>query len=232
MINFTRKNMQRFLILLFTSLAIASPWAQTPIENIPLVTVVGEAKINVQPDVIVIRVNASRYLATSDFMAINVKQKILVQMKFVEGEHVTIKDDVEHIRKDDKGFLFVQDFTISITDRKVFYDVITKLHQNGFYNYKIVDFQVSNLEARKEQARIEAVKNAQKKAAALTKVLEQTLGKAHRIEEIEMSVNSPYPSEITQNTIANWVPLNDRYPIDFGYVAVIAKVKVSFDLKK
>lgn len=223
--------MQRILIFVCTFLSIAGVVAQTPFENIPLVTVVGEAKIKVQPDVIVLRVNASRYLSSSDFIINNIKQKIMIQMKFIEGENVVVKDDVEYLKKDDKGHLFVQDFTITITDRKVFYDVMTKLHQNGFYNYRVVDFQISNLEALKEQARLEAVKNAQAKASALAKALEQTIGKAHKIEEIETSINSAYPSEVSTNTMASWVPLNDRYAVDFGYIDVIAKVKASFNLR-
>jgi len=201
-------------------------------ENIPLVTVYRESKIDVKPDVVVLRVNASRYLTAADLQSFTTKQNIQLKMKFVESEKVEIVDDIESYKKDNTGYLFVQEFTLTIRDYKAYSEIVMKLYQNGFYDFQVVDFQVSKLDELKEKARLSAVKNARSKATSLATELGQAIGKAHRIDEIEVSFNSAYPSEIKINKPELWFPLNDNYPIKLGYISIIAKVKVSFDLKK
>lgn len=201
-------------------------------ENIPLITVFGESRIDVKPDIVVLRVNASRYLTATDLQSFTTKQSIQLKMKFVESEKVEIVDDIESFKKDNTGYFFVQEFTLTIKDYRFYSETVMKLYQNGFYDFRVVDFQVSKLDELKEKARLSAVKNARSKATSLATELGQAIGKAHRVEEIETSFNSAYPSEIKINKPELWFPLNDNYPIKLGYISIIAKVKVSFDLKK
>ncbi|HTF80922.1 MAG TPA: SIMPL domain-containing protein, partial [Cytophagales bacterium] len=200
------------------------------IENIPLVSVIGESRVDVKPDVIIIKVSTSRYIKIPD---LNVaKENVLIQMKFVEREGIEIAEMPDILKKDQVGIQYIKEFVITVRDFRAYYELFQKLQQNGFTDFRIVEFQVSNLGELKQKARILALNDAKQKAASMAGELGQAIGKAHRVEEVEVSYNSTFGPDALLLFSADWIRLNDRYPVKLGHISVIAKLKVSFDLKK
>ena len=78
-----------------------------------------------------------------------------------------------------------------------------------------------------------AIAAAKRKASLMANELGQTIGKAHTIEEVESQSFNWYNIDNSKNLENITYKLgSDVYVIEPGYITIISKVKVSFDLMK
>ena len=78
-----------------------------------------------------------------------------------------------------------------------------------------------------------AIAAAKRKASLMANELGQTIGKAHTIEEVESQSFNWYNIDNAKNLENMTYKLgSEAYVIEPGYITIISKVKVSFDLMK
>ena len=85
----------------------------------------------------------------------------------------------------DKTYTYVANQAISITleDISKYESIMKGLLENGLNGINGIEFESSEIEKHKAEARRKAVLNAKEKAEALAKPLGQTVGKAYKISE-------------------------------------------------
>ena len=102
-----------------------------------------------------------------------------------------------------------------------------------YKQYIYLDYRVQNLISYKNQARKEAIILAKNKATMLAEELNQTIGKAHTIEELnQKSYNWYNIHDIDGLEDVTYQAAADFYLIEPGYITIISNVRVSFDLIK
>lgn len=198
------------------------------LQNIPLVVVEAESVIKVKPDYVIIGVKLNKRIQINPttfeiFRDIDTQFKIFgLDDKFIYQSYIQADSSV-----------YIKEIFLTITDMNLLDKTLMDLYKLGYKQYIYLDYRVQNLLSYKNQARKEAVLLAKNKAAALAADLNQTIGKAHRIEELNQESYNWYT--IHDNDNLENVPYksgSDFYIIEPGYISILAKVRVSFDLVK
>ena len=128
---------------------------------------------------------------------------------------------------------YIKEIFLKISDINTLDKTLLELYKLGYRQYIYLDYRVENFTAYKNQARKEAVALARSKAVIMAAEVNQTIGKAHRIEEINQESYNWYNIHNTED-LEN-VTYNigaDSYVIEPGYITILSKVQVSFDLIK
>jgi uncharacterized protein YggE len=221
------KGLLTFLLFLLLQIAV---FAQ--LENIPLITVYGEASIKIKPDYVIIGIKLKKQLPTSE-----VERSTALEIFKAEDTKIRLfgfdaKNISETVIQVDSGVYFKEVF-LTITDLNALDKYLLELNSLGFTKYIYLDYRVKDYAAYKMQVKKEAINSARKKAVVLAAELGQTIGKAHIIEELA-------PEDY------NWFAIHDRkhlenitfklgadgYVIEPGFLTLNSKIKVSFDLPK
>lgn len=206
------------------------------LENIPLITVTGEAIETVIPDEIILQIDIIKpftYNQLQNMRIFNFFDSEDTQVKFIGTNNNEVDQSIVLVNKTNKIEL-IKEVYITINDLSKYTDVLLKLYNLGFENISMVDVQTSKLKELKKQAYTNALANAHEKAVLLASSLGQNIGKAHTIEEIPQAIqnwyseylSTPYP---TDSTFMQTVDFYKQIP---GKIVVPVKVKVSFDLVK
>jgi len=128
---------------------------------------------------------------------------------------------------------YVKEIFLTITDMNTLDKTLLQLYKLGYKQYIYLDYRVQNFISYKNQARKEAIILAKTKAASLSAELNQTIGKAHKIEELNQESYNWYNIHDTDNLEDITYKIgSDFYLIEPGYITIISKVRVSFDLIK
>jgi len=226
--------MNKLLILFLAFTIQISTYAQR--DTLSLVKVIGEYAIKVKPDYVVLGISIHRNLSAnaSDIkMAFRIFEKEDTRIRLFDFDDKDMTETFIHIDNSDKRPVYIKDVFITIKDMDKLDETLLELHRLGFTNYKYIDYRVLNLKALKDNVRTEALKSAKEKAVLLATTLGQTVGKAHTIEDLETSNYNWYTASNTnkRDSIGNALNVND-YLFDPGYIVILSRVKVSFDLDK
>ncbi|MBZ9729107.1 SIMPL domain-containing protein [Salegentibacter sp. JZCK2] len=130
----------------------------------------------------------------------------------------------------DKTYTYVANQAISITleDISKYENIMKGLLENGLNGINGVEFESSNIEKHKAEARKKAVLNAKEKAEALAEPLGQTVGKAFMINE--GSSNNYQPVYRTMEMKASSDQASNQETIAPGEMEVSIEVNVAFHL--
>jgi hypothetical protein len=243
--------------LLVTVLAGAAPLAaqsSLPSDSRPaprLVATTGEAEILVAPDEVLVTLGVE----TSDVDLSKAKQlndervaKIIaaakalgVEEKYLQTDHISIepryRDSYE--QRDFIGFFVRQTIAVTLKDITAFDALLTDVLEAGATHVHGIQFRTSELRKHRDEARAEAIRAAQEKAAALAAELGETIGKPHEIREEQANWYSSYGSwwgggayMMTQNVMldrgSGSVEGGSLAP---GQISITARVSVSFELQ-
>lgn len=212
-----------FVLTLFISY---SCFAQ--LQNIPLVTVEAESVIKVKPDHVIIGVKLNKKIQITNatfeiFREIDSQFKIFgLDDKFIYQSYIQADSSV-----------YIKEIFLTLMDINSLDKTLLELYKLGYKQYIYLDYRVQNLISYKNQARKEAMTVAKNKAVLLAGELNQTIGKAHKIEEINQESYNWYNIHDMDN-LEN-IPYksgSDFYTIEPGYITIISRVRVSFDLIK
>ena len=208
-----------------------------------LITVTGEAEINVSPDevlfdVTVQTINKDLRLAKSQtderlkkLMELTRKYKIAPQD--VQTDYIKLEP---RYRGNDESRLFLgysvrKDLVFKLRDVTQAESLLSEVLESGITRINSIRFQTSQLRMYRDQARAQAIKAAQEKAVALTREIGQTIGKAYSIEE-----DVPQRGYALQNYTANTVSTVDsdaaetEGTLSLGLIKINARVTVQFEL--
>lgn len=215
-----------FLCLLMQSAAFAQ------LENIPLITVYGEARVKVKPDYVILGIKIRKKINTNSSEGITALELFKTEDTKIRLFGFDQKNMTETIIQPDSGS-YIKEVFITITDLSSLDKYLLELNKLGFKNFIYLDYRLKEYGTYKAQAKREAIASAKKKATLLAAEVGQTIGKAHRIEELNTEdytwydmQNENSPEHITFKLGA------DGYVIEPGYLTLTSKMKVSFDLIK
>lgn len=232
--------------------------AQQSVEP-PLITVNGQAEVNVVPDEIVFTLDVRKM--DKDLMVakeqndrtvrsvLELARKYGIPSQNVQTDYISVEpkyrtenkrgvDGVltESIRIFD-GYEVSKTVVIKLKDISRFEGLLTDILKSGVDRLRNVDFRTTAIRKYKDQARALAIRAAREKAVALTGEIGQSVGKAYSIREEESSYRS--------NNLAANVSSNSMATIDDddggdsgdetstiapGMIRISARVTVSFRL--
>ncbi len=217
-----------------------------------LITVSGEAQVNVVPDEVTLTLGvetSDKQLRTAKSLndervkrVIAAAEKLGVATKDIKTDHIGIepryRDSYE--QRDFVGYFVRQTIVITLSDISLFEDLLTDVLDAGANYVHGIQFRTTELRQHKDEARSLAIKAAQEKAAALAGELDQAIGQPYEIREEQSGWWSGYSawwgsslSSMTQNVVQNAgdVPADIEGALAPGQISVTAKVTVSFELE-
>lgn len=125
-----------------------------------------------------------------------------------------------------------QEYSLLLHDTKTLMLVIKNLDGAGFSNFDIERLEYSDIEKCKSEVRIEAMKNAAKKASELAEAVGQKAGRAIYIHESGTSYSSPRNVMMSYRSKAVDTMEESAMPVlDFEPIKVSATVLVRFEIK-
>ena len=179
------------ILLLLTAAAVPAQDRPEP----RLVTVSGEAEVNVSPDEVVYDVTVQTFnkvLKTAKQQTDEqLKGLIALARRSGVAEADTQTDLVEvkpQFRGNDSSRTFLgywvrKDLVITLRDVSRSEALLSEMLDFGVWRVNSVTFQTSELRKHRDSARALAMKAAQEKAAALASAVGQKIGRAYSIEE-------------------------------------------------
>jgi uncharacterized protein YggE len=241
--------MKKTLLLLVAVVAVTL--ASTPpalAEDKPeprLVTVAGEAEVNVSPDEVVFDLTVStfnRELRVAKTQTDErLKNLIALAKRYGVADADTQTDYVNltpRYRGDNEartllGYSVRKDLVLTLRDVMRAEGLLSELLDSGVTRINTVSFRSSQMRKYRDQARDLAMRAAREKAAALAAAVGQKIGKAYSIEE-----EVPSRSYASQNVMSNNSVSFDsdsssasEGTLALGLIKISARVTVKFELE-
>ncbi len=232
--------------------AAALSQAQATVEP-PLITVNGQAEVNVAPDEVVFTLEVAK--TDKDLMVAKeqndrVVRSVLelarrydippqnVQTDYIsvepkyhyEGKARNVGEDEEQGKRIFDGYEVSKTVVIRLKDISRFESLFTELLKSGVDRVSDMDFRRTDIRKYKDQARALAIKAAQEKAVALTKEIGQSVGKAYSIREEGYGYRGSNVTANVSNTISGSFSSDETSTIAPGMIKITAQVSVSFRL--
>jgi uncharacterized protein YggE len=226
------------ILILFAALGTFAVQAQQVNNITPTVTVNGEGIVKVIPDEVLIK---SRIEHDGDNAQEVKKQNDAVVdavIKYLKSEGIpekNIQTDYVNLNKNynynDKTYSYVanQAISIKLDDLKNYEKIMSGLLKVGLNRIDGVQFKSSEMDKYMSEARKKAVLDAKNKASEYATSLNQSIGKAISISELQ---TSNYPPVYRMNEMkASSDSMEQETSIAPGEMEISAKVTVAFELK-
>ena len=223
--------MKHYFVLfsLISTLAIAQ-------NQTPTVEVVGEGIVYATPDM----VNISISIEKEGFDLKNLRQKngeavaqVLqllskeLPMENFQTSYVSLyKDDYNKLNK----YRVVQNINIKLEDISKYDNLMNAIFDAGVNRIDGISFGVKNKEKLLQEARVAAIDDARKKALLYAVSLDQNIGKAIKIKEVNSHFNDIQPVERMSKMSLGSTGSDNTLAV--GKIAIEAQVNVAFELLK
>ena len=207
-----------------------------------LITVTGEAEVNVPPNEVVFDLTVQTIhkdlrtakTQTDDRLKkiIDLTRKYKVQAKDVQTDYIKLEP---RYRGNDESRLFIgysvrKDLLFTLRDVNQAEDLLSELIESGVSRINSVRFQTSEIRRFRDQARAMAIQAAQQKAIALTAQIGQSIGKAYSIEE-DAPQRFAGMANYSQNAVSTVDGASESEgTLALGQIKVSARVTVKFEL--
>lgn len=225
--------MKHYFVLfsLISTMAIAQ-------NQTPTVEVVGEGIVYATPDM----VNVSISIEKEGLDLKNLRQKngeavaqVLqllskeLPMENFQTSYVSLyKDDYNKLNK----YRVVQNINIKLEDISKYDNLMNAIFDAGVNRIDGISFGVKNKEKLLQEARVAAIDDARKKALLYAVSLDQNIGKAIKIKEVNSHFNDIQPVErMSKMSLGSPANGNDN-TLAIGKIAIEAQVNVAFELLK
>jgi len=236
-----RKTIFSFATVLMLVLSSSlTAFAEDP-PGVRLITVTGEAEVNVPPDEVVFDLTVQTIhkdlrtakTQTDDRLkkVIDLTRKYKVLAKDVQTDYIKLEP---RYRGNDESRLFIgysvrKDLVFTLRDVSQAEGLLSELIELGVSRLNSVRFQTSELRKHRDQARAMAIKAAQEKAVALTAQIGQKIGRAYSIDE--EATSRPSAANFTQNVSRSSDDSTESEgTLALGQIKVSARVTVKFEL--
>ncbi len=250
------KSFMFFLAVLLCPMLLVQGQSSREYPDRPVISVTGEALVNVVPDRIVITGGIETWNEDVERAkesnreglrrCISMLREAGVPEKDIQTDNLSIEPRwKEEYRKEGfLGFFVRNSFTVTLGDPARVEDIVTRLLDKGVNYIHGIDFQTSELKKHKERAREMALKAAQEKAEKMAAALGAGIGRPLRVQE--NSYGSPwyagswgywgYSSRgrgMSQNVMedAGGSASAAEGSVALGQIGIRANVSVDFELK-
>ena len=225
--------MKQYLVLF--SLISTMSIAQT---QTPSVEVVGEGIVYATPDMVNISISIEKEgldlknLRQKNGEAVAQVLQLLskeLPMENFQTSYVSLyKDDYSKLNK----YRVVQNINIKLEDISKYDNLMNAIFDAGVNRIDGISFGVKNKEKLLQEARVAAIDDARKKALLYAVSLDQNIGKAIQIKELNSHFNDIQPVERMSKMSLGSPANGSDNTLAVGKIAIEAKVNVSFELLK
>ena len=225
--------MKHYFVLfsLISTMAIAQ-------NQTPTVEVVGEGIVYATPDMINISISIEKEgldlknLRQKNGEAVAQVLQLLskeLPMENFQTSYVSLyKDDYNKLNK----YRVVQNINIKLEDISKYDNLMNAIFDAGVNRIDGISFGVKNKEKLLQEARVAAIDDARKKALLYAVSLDQNIGKAIQIREVNSHFNDIQPVErMSKMSLGSPTNGNDN-TLAVGKIAIEAQVNVAFELLK
>ena len=225
--------MKHYFVLfsLISTMAIAQ-------NQTPTVEVVGEGIVYVTPDMVNISISIEKEgidlknLRQKNGEAVAQVLQLLskeLPMENFQTSYVSLyKDDYNKLNK----YRVVQNINIKLEDISKYDNLMNAIFDAGVNRIDGISFGVKNKEKLLQEARVAAIDDARKKALLYAVSLDQNIGKAIKIKEVNSHFNDIQPVErMSKMSLGSPANGNDN-TLAIGKIAIEAQVNVAFELLK
>ncbi len=225
--------MKHYFVLfsLISTMAIAQNQTST-------VEVVGEGIVYVTPDMVNISISIEKEgldlknLRQKNGEAVAQVLQLLskeLPMENFQTSYVSLyKDDYNKLNK----YRVVQNINIKLEDISKYDNLMNAIFDAGVNRIDGISFGVKNKEKLLQEARVAAIDDARKKALLYAVSLDQNIGKAIQIKEINSHFNDIQPVErMSKMSLGSPANGNDN-TLAVGKIAIKAQINVAFELLK
>lgn len=223
--------MKHYFVLfsLISTMAIAQ-------NQTPTVEVIGEGIVYATPDMVNISISIEKEgldlknLRQKNGEAVAQVLQLLskeLPMENFQTSYVSLyKDDYNKLNK----YRVVQNINIKLEDISKYDNLMNAIFDAGVNRIDGISFGVKNKEKLLQEARIAAIDDARKKALLYAVSLDQNIGKAIKIKEVNSHFNDIQPVE-RMSKMSLGSTGNDN-TLAVGKIAIEAQVNVAFELLK
>lgn len=223
--------MKHYFVLfsLISTMAIAQ-------NQTPTVEVVGEGIVYTTPDMVNISISIEKEgldlknLRQKNGEAVAQVLQLLskeLPMENFQTSYVSLyKDDYNKLNK----YRVVQNINIKLEDISKYDNLMNAIFDAGVNRIDGISFGVKNKEKLLQEARVAAIDDARKKALLYAVSLDQNIGKAIQIKEVNSHFNDIQPVE-RMSKMSLGSTGNDN-TLAVGKIAIEAQVNVAFELLK
>lgn len=225
--------MKHYFVLfsLISTMAIAQ-------NQTPTVEVVGEGIVYATPDMVNISISIEKEgldlknLRQKNGEAVAQVLQLLskeLPMENFQTSYVSLyKDDYNKLNK----YCVVQNINIKLEDISKYDNLMNAIFDAGVNRIDGISFGVKNKEKLLQEARVAAIDDARKKALLYAVSLDQNIGKAIQIKEVNSHFNDIQPVErMSKMSLGSPANGNDN-TLAVGKIAIEAQVNVAFELLK
>ena len=225
--------MKHYFVLfsLISTMAIAQ-------NQTPTVEVVGEGIVYATPDMVNISISIEKEgldlknLRQKNGEAVAQVLQLLskeLPMENFQTSYVSLyKDDYNKLNK----YRVVQNINVKLEDISKYDNLMNAIFDAGVNRIDGISFGVKNKEKLLQEARVAAIHDARKKALLYAVSLDQNIGKAIQIKEINSHFNDIQPVErMSKMSLGSPANGNDN-TLAVGKIAIEAQVNVAFELLK
>ncbi|WP_455150772.1 SIMPL domain-containing protein [Capnocytophaga sp.] len=223
--------MKHYFVLfsLISTMAIAQ-------NQTPTVEVVGEGIVYATPDMINISISIEKEgldlknLRQKNGEAVAQVLQLLskeLPMENFQTSYVSLyKDDYNKLNK----YRVVQNINIKLEDISKYDNLMNAIFDAGVNRIDGISFGVKNKEKLLQEARVAAIDDARKKALLYAVSLDQNIGKAIQIKEVNSHFNDIQPVERMSKMSLGSTGSDNTLAV--GKIAIEAQVNVAFELLK
>ena len=223
--------MKHYFVLfsLLSTMAIAQ-------NQTPTVEVVGEGIVYATPDMVNISISIEKEgldlknLRQKNGEAVAQVLQLLskeLPMENFQTSYVSLyKDDYNKLNK----YRVVQNINIKLEDISKYDNLMNAIFDAGVNRIDGISFGVKNKEKLLQEARVAAIDDARKKALLYAVSLDQNIGKAIQIKEVNSHFNDIQPVERMSKMSLGSTGSDNTLAV--GKIAIEAQVNVAFELLK
>lgn len=240
------KKLSLTLVAALAALVCAQPRALADDRPEPrLVTVAGEAEVNVAPDEVFFDVTLQAFGRDLKTAKTQVDDKLKGLVALARKHGVAEADtQTDYVKVEPRykgnndtraflGYWVRKDLVFTLRDVARAEGLLSELLDYGVWSINSISFRSSQMRKYRDQARDMAMKAAREKAAALAGSVGQKIGKAYSIEE-----EVPSRSYASQNSMSNSVSTVESETssasegtLALGLIKISARVTVKFELE-
>jgi uncharacterized protein len=233
----------RRLLLILTLLLCNTLCAVAQNER-ALITVTGQAEINVTPDMAIFNlrvVTLDKDLARSKALNDERVSKTLALAKSysitpenIQTNYISVESKYSEYEEGKPrvflGYEVSKKIELTLRDMNRIESLLSDVIRAGVNRVEGIDFRTSQIRLHKDRARQMAIRAAQEKAIALTKEIGQTIGKAFTIKEEGFTSGNLNSNNFVMDSGRSGYS-DAEGTIAIGQIPVTARVTVSFELK-
>lgn len=154
-----------------------------------------------------------------------------IEEKHIQTQYLNVGKNYRHDRDPGRELKYqaTQSFSVCVADLKELESIMSDLLTMDISNLGSPVFRTTKIKMYMEEARNEAILNARQKAVGLAKQLEQNVGKAHRISEVNFDRGGRVAyANFAEDAGRSVGPPQDSFAI--GQLEIKAEIDVSFNL--